>query len=696
MYLSFFKIQKMARRRRRYDEANDDEFTLSEQNNLLFGGSYQTVFFWLAAIVGIMTITVIVIVVPPYNPPAPLGPTTPYPTRLTTATSTKTTTVGPTTSAPTTEPLPPLILTCIEGSVNVPLGFPVATSTFNTTLSGGCPPTTLTFADAIVGTISKRKRLDISTTNSEAFGKSGKFQATPKQVKGIRLGAVQIDEDAPKIRSEQQERSPSFPNGQMVQTGSVIIPNTGAQNPNLNMDVNTNYVVTAVTSSTNSAYIHVYTKALLELGGSPFLLSSLAGVAQPCATGAGQAQVYWDSFANQWYLSEVSADGTTLCLYVSYTQNPLLSLWTLYQFGISSGNASYPQFASFGPSWFFASVQVDSNNATELMFFKRSDLTSHVLVATYYSTASPIEPVVGLNSTSGWTPVTNRGLTQISSIPGVFFIRQRDNSLNPAAPLPIVDYLDILQYFIANNGTLTYNYYSLAMNAFDSSGDEYCIPVPGSTNVLYAGQQWMSSASFNTINALANPSESPYRLYGAFSSSACNTNGGQLFWFELMWSSNTSTWIVRQQGNTPSFPGTFLWLPSIAQDLYGNMVMTFSNSSATTLGYFPSMSAFSRAADDPLGNMRFVLGQLVWAQGGSPGPIGEGWGWSQKVVADPSSSVGRQFYAIGSYSPTSVNTWEASVGIIRIQGEIIQRIYEGLDVCGQVKHCTFFINVGTV
>lgn len=692
------------RRPRRIESTVDANDPFSGESNLLFGGSCQTMLIVAFVVCAVMAIVVVIIVVPPYSGSVTLGPTTPYPTRLTTSPTTTTTTKVTTSSPFTTAPPPPLILTCIEGSINVPLGYPVSTETFNTTLTGGCPPLVLTHVDAVVGTIAKRRqrRSFEEWDSARVFqGETGETPTVLRHVKGVRLGAFQIDPDQPVQRSV---KSPSYPTGILTSTASAIIPNNGATAPNFSMDVNANYVVTAVTNAGtgNSASIHIYTKALLELGGSPFVLSSLAGATQPCNQGAGQAKIIWDAFASLWLLSELSLDGSTFCLYVSYTQNPIMTLWTLYQFPISGGNASYPQFASFGTSWYTATVQTNAVN-TELLFFNRTQLISHSLSTSFYGVTSPVGPVVGLNVTTGWTPVGNRAIVQTPGeavIPGQFFIRQRDSSYDSLANTPFYN-VDILQYFINTGGNLSYTLYSIPINTINMGGTEYCIPIPNSgTTKLYSGLQWMGSAAFNTINALANPDlDPPYRLYGAFTTNACGANGGNIFWFELFWNNATSQFAVRQQGVTPQYPGAYFFLPSIAQDLYGNMVITFSNSSASTLGYYPSMSAFSRAADDPLGTMRYTLGQLVWAQGSAPGPVqaaSSGWGWNQVVVADPTSSVGRQFYAVGSYAPPTANTWEGMIGGIRMTGEIVQRVYEGLDVCGQVKTCTFFINVGTV
>lgn len=413
-----------------------------EGHDLLFHGSCQTMLIIAFVVCAVMALLVIVIVLPGGGGNTPLGPTTPYPTRTSTTTGTTTSSKSTTSSPFTTAPPPPLILSCVQGSINVPLGYPVATETFNTSLTGGCPPLVLTFVDAVVGTIARRRLRNFETLGAETTkrGNTGETPSTLQHVRGVRLGAFQIntdrDGDEPVQRSA---KSPSFPNGILTSTASAVIPNNGASAPNFSMDVNANYVVTAVSNAGvgSSASIHIYTKALLELGGSPFTLSSLAGLTTPCNVGSGQARVLFDTFANLWVLSELSGDRTTFCMYVSYTQNPITTLWTLYQFPVTAVNASTPQFASFGPSWYTATIQGVS--ATELLFFNRSQLVSHSLSTSFYGVTSPVGPVVGLNVTTGWTPVGNRGLVQTPGdnvIPGQFFVRQRDSSFDSLANSP--------------------------------------------------------------------------------------------------------------------------------------------------------------------------------------------------------------------------------------------------------------------
>lgn len=95
--------------------------------------------------------------------------------------------------------------------------------------------------------------------------------------------------------------------------------------------------------------------------------------------------------------------------------------------------------------------------------------------------------------------------------------------------------------------------------------------------------------------------------------------------------------------------------------------------------------------------MRYATGALLWAPGQAPGPAQHtGWGYTSLLVADPAMSVGRSFYAIGTYSPATVNVWQGQTAYIQIRGEIIQRDITGQDVCGNLQTCQFFILDGNV
>ena len=220
-------------------------------------------------------------------------------------------------------------MTCPLNDVPTPLGFPL-TNTFGVTLSGGCPPTTLSTQDTLVGSIAKKRR-GPSPRGAlvEQEYPPNVLHHTLKSVKGENHGHSQgIRCGSPsgffqKVRAllrTRNKRSPSFPNRQISATFSTPIPNTGLGiAPDFAMDTNNNFVVTATNKEATGATIQVYTKSIVELGGSPFQLASLAQGSLPCTNAIGQAQVMWDRFAGAWIFVEIAqANATetpTICLY---------------------------------------------------------------------------------------------------------------------------------------------------------------------------------------------------------------------------------------------------------------------------------------------------------------------------------------------------------------------------------------------
>ncbi len=124
--------------------------------NILSNGSWYAVAFWMAIVILLIVIPMLAIGVSSFVTArnTDLGNSTGFTTSTTTSTNTTTTF---TTQAPTTVPLPALVLTCPTMDISVPLGYDVDASSFGVTLTSGCPPTSLTFIEAVVGTIFRRQ-----------------------------------------------------------------------------------------------------------------------------------------------------------------------------------------------------------------------------------------------------------------------------------------------------------------------------------------------------------------------------------------------------------------------------------------------------------------------------------------------------------------------------------------------------------
>jgi hypothetical protein len=695
---------------KKIEEEEDENKDVASYFDIFNVHTPATAMVWILLLAVFAVIVVVIAAVPNYSggTPANIAPTRTYPPLSTTTAPPITNT---TTTIITTTPIPSLILTCPTNDVMLPLGYPLNNiSIGGVTLTGGCDPNSLTYIDTYVGSIAKRT---IPSPKGKMFDSSHLFQniTSGKVVqgfnhlssKGSRCGVVirqkKKNSWESSLKTSGNSRSITFPDSQMTVSFPTILSNTGALQPNFCIDTNINLVVISTDSQFFGSTIRVYTKSIVELSGSPFQLSSLAPISSPCyGTGAGKAQVIFDTFASIWLFLEASTYNQTLfCLYASDGSSPLLSTYTLYPLYFPTLDGipvSFPKLAVFNGHYTMSFLYNDTTSM--LVFIDRDPIITQQISTSYFSVFPGLPDLVGY-SVSTWTPLENRGELPVPPLVfgnKVFFMRQRDNSLDPAAPLPVQDYLDILEYsnINFNTGNATLVSYSLAITNFDASGSSNCIAVPNSnTTFLYSGKEWLGGRL--AFNALVNPYLGEYRVVGTFVTEACI--GGRIQWFELEWSTSSSQWIVRQQGvslETP--PEQYLWMPAISQDKYGNMVLIYSNSSLTSLGYYPSLGAFSRSADDPLNIMRYATGSLVWGQGQSPSPLLDNWGYTSMIIPDPAQPPGRSFYVIGSYSPGTVNVWQGLAAYIRIKGEIVQRNILAEDVCGQVQTCEFFILSG--
>jgi hypothetical protein len=693
---------------------NNNNEGIASYFDIINSTSWTPYLVWFGIASLITVIVVVVAFVPDYSGG---GGNNINPTFTFSSSTAVTTTTSITTIPVTTTPVPALILTCPTTDVQVPLGFPIDNVALGgVSLSGGCTPNSLTFTDTVTGTIARRRRVPfimhqppphtvaVATTAEAVVATT--IDHVP-YLAGITCGHVVWDRRL-KFKTEnsegEEERSPSYPSAQMDVIYSRTIANTVVPQPNFDMDVNVNYVVNVNDAAGGGSVVHVYTKALVELGGSPFFMSSLAPSNVTCKTGGGQGQILYDPGANIWVMLEVASNinATTLCLYASDSAAIITANYMLYQLPFPSLNGmviQQPKLALFN-NYYVLSFLYNETTPRLVLINRQSIITQQASTA-FFSVEPALPPVPGLvNGT--WTPVTIRSGDPVFSttVPanittGVYFMRQRDNNLPGGSGA--TDAIDLIEYTNINFNLGTANTSSISIpvtSNFDSSGDAFCIPVPGggNTTLLYAGQRGMSGRV--TFNAFSAPYTGQYRMVGTFTSHACSGNS-RVNWFELNW--NGLQWVLRQEGVTPPLTiGLNAWMPSISEDKYGNILLIYGNTSSTPLGYYPSLGAFSRSADDPLGLMRYATGSLLWGVGTAPSPIQNAWGYNSVAVTDPAQNVGRSFYALGSYSPGIVNVWQGRAAYIRIKGEIVQRNVLGQDVCGQTQTCEFFILIGNV
>lgn len=386
-------MQRGSQRTRRIGgKALDVPDSTAEKFNILTSGSCVSVWIWIAIVVGLAVIIVVVATVPNYSGVSrnENGPTRTFRTTTTTTASTTSTT----TAAPTTSPA--LVLSCPSTDYQVPLGYPIDNVALGgVTLTGGCPPLSLTYTDTVVGVINKKRRqfpafrqinpkLDESIAHVTA--------ASARSAEAVTGIPPALPRDNVALRTETDARSPSYPNANLRLVYQNMIPNTNAYAPNPSIDTNINFVVSAIDSQSAGATIHVYTKAIVELGGSPFQLSSLAPLGHPCRnTGKGQAQVMFDPLANVWVFAELSTStNATLCVYVSDGPSVITASYMLYALVFpqydGANTLSYPKLAAF--NGYYAASMVYNQTSPVLVIMERTAMIVHspVIFLIYFLT----------------------------------------------------------------------------------------------------------------------------------------------------------------------------------------------------------------------------------------------------------------------------------------------------------------------
>jgi len=379
-------MQRGSQRTRRIGgKALDVPDSTAEKFNILTSGSCVSVWIWIAIVVGLAVIIVVVATVPNYSGVSrnENGPTRTFRTTTTTTASTTSTT----TAAPTTSPA--LVLSCPSTDFQIPLGYPIDNVALGgVTLTGGCPPLSLTYTDTVVGVINKKRRQ--FPAFRQINPKLDENVAHVTAASALRAEAVMgippaLPRDNVALRTETDARSPSYPNANLRLVYQNMIPNTNAYAPNPSIDTNINFVVSAIDSQSAGATIHVYTKAIVELGGSPFQLSSLAPLGHPCrGTGKGQAQVMFDPLANVWVFAELS--NATLCVYVSDGPSVITASYMLYALVFpqydGTNTLSYPKLAAF--NGYYAASMVYNQTSPVLVIMERAAMVLHSPVIYFF------------------------------------------------------------------------------------------------------------------------------------------------------------------------------------------------------------------------------------------------------------------------------------------------------------------------
>jgi hypothetical protein len=117
---------------------------------------------------------------------------------------------------------------------------------------------------------------------------------------------------------------------------------------------------------------------------------------------------------------------------------------------------------------------------------------------------------------------------------------------------------------------------------------------------------------------------------------------------------------VQQQDWTNGNDGLWRWMPSIAVDQNGNMVIGYSTSSPSM---YPGIRYAGRLASDALNNLG--QGEAIMTNGGGAQIGDEVWGGYTMTTIDPADGI-TFWHTNEYYQTTSDHNWSTRIGKFRL------------------------------
>ncbi len=369
---------------------------------------------------------------------------------------------------------------------------------------------------------------------------------------------------------------------------------------------------------------------------------------------SGDPITLWDPLAERWVMSQFAVDGSPFmqCVAVSQTSDPTGS-W--YRYGYVWPGGRFPDYPKLG-------VWTDGYYITTNDF--NSSLTAFVGI-----TAGAFERdkmLAGLPAGFVYFQMTDGGVRDYSALPadldgnvappagapGVIAEFQDKTWFTPNLPTDQI-WLFNLTLDWANPANSTFgvgatndpNYQLAISDVSENCGGRDCVPQGNAA-------QKVDDIDFRIMHRLA------YRNLGSSQALVASMTvgaGGRagVWWGEFQ--DNGAGWTTRQDGVYAPADSDHRWMPSVAMDTNGNIMLGYSASSTTI---FPSVRYVGRLAGDPLGQMG---DEKIMVVGAAAQTGGNRWGDYSSMSIDPTD--GCTFWYTQEYIAVGGNfQWQTWVG----------------------------------
>jgi hypothetical protein len=410
-------------------------------------------------------------------------------------------------------------------------------------------------------------------------------------------------------------------------------------------DVGPNHYVQAINGPGGST-LAIYTKSGTLISG-PIAMDALA-TAAPCTSGLGYPSVLWDPLADRWVLSEYSASGDRLCVYVSQTPDPT-GAWFAYSFEAPA----FPNLPTLAV-WPDAYVVTTDESGPAVYALERAPMLQGGVPDTIRFTAPDL---AGFPNDS-LAPADLDGMTPPPAGSPAFLLRHLDDEAHdPANASPFADFLQLYE-LRADFATPALSFalvQSIPVAEFSSNlcglVSAACIPQPGAATLLDPLREGVLNLvyrNFGLHESLVGSFVTNVDLSGA-------TTRAAVRWFELRRSFG-DPWSLHQEG-THSPDATHRWVPAIAMNGAGDIAVGYSASGALA---FPGLRWAGRVRLAPAG----LLGdEVAITNGGAAQTSSSRWGDRFAMSVDPADDC--TFWFTGETLPAA--SWATRIAAFRIR-----------------------------
>ena len=418
--------------------------------------------------------------------------------------------------------------------------------------------------------------------------------------------------------------------------------NTGVSPPDTVGDVGISYYIHSYNGSGGALY-RIYDKATGNLVAGPLAMDTITPTTGNCSGGNGDPIVLFDEMAGRWMISEFTASGNAMCVYISQTGDPIAGGWFVYEF-IGASFPDYPKYGVWSDAYYIGT----NENSTSLYALDRTQmLAGNPATMQRFTTAD----------LSGFgfqmlVPADHDGATAPKAGAPGMFMRHNDDEVHVSScgGTPSQDCLQLWDFNVdwvtPGNSSIT-GPVNILINNFDSDlcglSSFACMTQPGTGNTLDPLREvilWrLQYRNFGTHETLVANLETD----------VTGTDQGGIRWFELRRTTGTtaSDWSLFQEG-TWAPDSTNRWMGSASMDSSGNIALAYSTSSATA-GDFPSLKYAGRLATDPINVL--TTGESTIVSGSAAQTSNTRWGDYAAMSVDPVD--GCTFWFSSEYTPTS-------------------------------------------